>query len=483
VSIRDVLGLLVVAATAFGCGAGTPDSSAITTPAASSPTLPSTPASPSATPVGTPNEPDPLPPSPSESPFPSPETPVPSAEGTPAAAPQVPGAPFDLSVLQWATVTEPFSGDLAQEVEGLYSNAAGEIVAWGRDQEWINSDVGEATTSLWTSADGVDWRDQRIGPLGSNQFITDVAHGPSGLVAVGYEDPVAAAWWSTDGDAWTRASRGPDDRARGVYARTVAAGPDGFLAVGSDHQRAAAWFSSNGDSWESVGGSFPKGSFEDVAASPDGGFVVVGTDTSRRGWDAVAWRVSSDGSDWSPANPSDALAGPEDEQMYRLWGYNGGYLGFGQQVDTQERIDCYQGAGAQVGSTVPIELARVCYWGYSSWRLFKSENGDAWERIDPEVETYVFGDPYFWEFQAIAPWGEGLIAVGAGTDWQIRVWTSLDGVEWEAVGDPVLVNGQPAPAEYQSNAVDAVLVDDGRLVIGGELETSDGYVMIATPAS
>jgi hypothetical protein len=34
-----------------------------------------------------------------------------------------------------------------------------------------------------------------------------------------------------------------------------------------------------------------------------------------------------------------------------------------------------------------------------------------------------------WEYSAIAAWGDGLLAVGAGTDWQIRVWLSDDGLK------------------------------------------------------
>ena len=216
---------------------------------------------------------------------------------------------------------------------------------------------------------------------------------------------------------------------------------------------------------------FPEGVFNDVVASPSGGFVVVGVDTSERDWDGFAWTVSSDGRDWQAAEPGDALTGPDDDDLYAIWAYERGYPALGEHGN--ERLTC-DGGSAFIASTGPMVAHGPC-WSHEP-HVYTSNDGHGWRRfaIDPE-------EPAPWEFTAIESWGDGLIAVAAGKDFVVRVWLSEDGIEWTPIGDPVRINDQPAPVDYQRDTVNDLLVAGDRLVIGGTLDSGDGYVMIGTP--
>jgi CHAT domain-containing protein len=101
-------------------------------------------------------------------------------------------------------------------------------------------------SGLWTRA--------RVKGAHKGQSLISVAGGPERFVAVGYDtvngDDDAAAWTSTNGTSWTRASqralhRAGDQRMRGVaYVRDL-----GFVAVGIDGTDAAVWTSEDGRVW------------------------------------------------------------------------------------------------------------------------------------------------------------------------------------------------------------------------------------------
>lgn len=388
----------------------------------------------------------------------------------PTATAGVSGTDIDVDALAWRTVIEPFRGDLEQVVEGLFLNRHGEIVAWGRDQEWINSDWGDATTSFWVESDDGTWSKTRIGQLGTSAIARDIADDGDRYVAVGDVGWPTAAWYSLDGAAWTRATVTPERSTEVAAFVAVAAGADGFLSVGQGPRGAMAWFSADGTEWTQIERDFPEGVFNDVVASPSGGFVVVGVDRSERDWDAFAWTVSSDGRDWRAADPSNAIAGPDDDDLYRVWAYERGYLALGEHGD--ERLTC-DGSSALIASTGPMVAHGPC-WSHEQY-VYTSNDGHHWRRLAIDEDG-----PAPWEFTAVEPWGDGLIAVGAGRDFVVRVWLSDDGIQWTHLGDPVHINGQPAPLDHQRDTVNDLLVASDRLVIGGSLESSDGYVTIGT---
>jgi hypothetical protein len=382
-----------------------------------------------------------------------------------------------VTTLTWETVTEPFSGELEQVVNGLFLSPGEETVAWGRDQEWINSDWGDATTSFWVQSDDGTWPKTRIGLLGTNAIALDVADDGQTYVAVGYVGMTMAAWYSLDGAAWTRATLTPGRSMEVAAFHAVAAGADGFLSVGQGPGGATAWFSLDGTTWAEIERDFPDGVFNDVVASPSGGFVVVGVDTSERDWDGFAWTGSSDGRDWQAAEPADALAGPDDDDLHRVWSYERGYLALGEHGD--ERLKCDDGS-ALIASAGSMLAHGPCWWHEP--HVYTSSDGHQWRRFAIDQEIRPGAPPSLWEFSAIEPWGDGLIAIGTGTDWKMRVWVSDDGVQWTGIGDPLSLEGAPIREQGQSWAVDDLLIAGGRLVIGGAGPASDGYVMIGTPS-
>lgn len=385
--------------------------------------------------------------------------------------------PFDLTRLTWETITVPFSGELEQVVNGLFLGPLGETVAWGRDQEWITSDWGEATTSFWVERADSDWSKTRIGELATDAHALDVADDGQTYVAVGYVGMTMTAWYSQDGATWTRAMVTPGRSMEVATFVAVAAGADGFLSVGQGRLSAMAWFSRDGTEWTQIERDFPEGVFNDVVASPSEGFVVVGVDRSERDWDGVAWTVSSDGRDWQAADPADALAGPDDDDLHQVWAYERGYLALGEHGD--ERLTCDDGS-ALIASAGPMVAHGPCWWHQP--HVYTSNDGHHWRRFAIDQETLPGAPPSLWEFSAIESWDDGLIAIGTGTDWKVRVWVSDDGAQWTAIGDPLSLEGAPIRDRGQSWAVEDLLIARGRLMIGGAGPASDGYVMIGRPS-
>lgn len=373
----------------------------------------------------------------------------------PSPTPSASEATFELDALTWLAVTQPFGGGGSQDVTTLFLNGFGELVAWGHDED-ADDDSGATVPTFWSSGDGNSWRDTRLGSSGDNLIVVGVDHGPRGFVAVGFAGSSVATWWSPDGDAWSRATLEQPATDETTEMLAVAAGADGFLAVGSDLDHEAAWFSSRGETWTRVGPEFPTGRFWDVTHSRDGGFVVVGTDHSPEGWNGAAWVVSPDGQDWRPAKANREIAGPNADHLRRVWSFAGGYVAFGQERDP-DNPDCL-----------------TCAFDRENWRMYTSPDGLTWKRHDLDFEPAT-GEPVLVEFTAIEPWADGLIAVGRGTDQQVRVWLSSDGITWAPVGNPVALG----PLAATEPTVADLLVADRQLVIGGSLG-SDGYLVIGS---
>lgn len=390
-----------------------------------------------------------------------------SAPATPEASPSAPPAAGI-----WTTYTEPFAGRLAQTVGGVFVLGDGSLVAWGEDQE--DDPGGYASVSFWSSPDWMNWTETKLEGLGPFIRVWDVANGPRGIVAAGAREDLGAVWLSTDAKNWTLSSVIDDDYEwSGVQA--VAAGPDGFLVVGQHLRRATAWFSEDGTTWRSVGGdSLPDGRLYDVSTVADGSFIVVGVDDANPDHDAVVRLVSADGSTWRSAKLADGLATNEDDIVSEVWPYEGGFVAYGVQQDAARRHHC----GRVGGECFPHDWPR----------LYTSPDGLSWEGFGDENELYTPAlttseGPRLWEFDAVVPFGDGLLAAGSGTDFKVRLWTSRDGVTWDPMGDPILIAGHEAPPDYQVDTVRDLLVTDDRVVIGGELGGSDGYVMVAPLAS
>jgi hypothetical protein len=228
-------------------------------------------------------------------------------------------------------VTEPFRGTLEQQLGGLFLNANGDLGAWGPDQEVGQG--GYAMVSFWHSTDLEAWREVKLGEWGQFIRVYGVANSSVGVVAVGSLSDQAMIWWSPEGEAWQQATVAPAGGWSRTYIRAVAGNDLGFLAVGGRRNSMAAWFSADGRNWQLVDDGFGAGAFHDVTVLPDGRFVVVGVDGSGRDWDAASWTVSADGSEWRVTEANDAIAGPSDQLLWRVWSFGGGLLGLAEHQD------------------------------------------------------------------------------------------------------------------------------------------------------
>ncbi len=179
--------------------------------------------------------------------------------------------------------------------------------------------VGETAgaPALWRSADGVTWEalPDSASVFGNVEF-TDIAPVSSGYVIAGRlgrgleplgagnpSPSMPAAWWSLDGEKWTRAEVeakvGP-----GALLGRLDVGSGGLVAIGTEAGGKAAyeWTSPDGRHWQPAG---PDGvGLPSPAVFSDGTrLVAVGAD---EGGELQAW-VSEDGFHWTPLPSAGAI--------------------------------------------------------------------------------------------------------------------------------------------------------------------------------
>jgi hypothetical protein len=173
-----------------------------------------------------------------------------------AAVPPAPGEPALLVRSLDRTQTQGAVEMLGVAVSGR------NLVAWG-SSTWIHDDNSATFVPvLWASTDGVSWENV---PVPQSTRYAIVAGGPNGFVI---EDG-GAVWLSADGRSWERVaedafgpSRWPtlqNDDGFGVemYLSSIAAGAAGYVAVGADgvcllacsSAETVIWTSPDGRSW------------------------------------------------------------------------------------------------------------------------------------------------------------------------------------------------------------------------------------------
>ena len=185
----------------------------------------------------------------------------------------------------------------------------------------------------------------------------------------------------------------------------------GFVAVGYEPPAwtPAAWTSADGATWSihamgTTGFTFAVA----VANGDDGTIVAVG----RSGQAPAAW-TSRDGIAWQPHRVAALGPGNVAERMTTVVATGHGFL-----------------AGGSVGPELFDRHAR--FW--------TSADGGEWQPIPDDPAAFADA-----EVRAIAPLGDGLVAVGVVGTAQAPTgavaWTSTDGRSWSRVDDPVFVGG------------------------------------------
>ena len=263
-------------------------------------------------------------------------------------------------------------------------------VAVGPDGSVVAVGRSGSKPVAWTSRDGATWTEHGaplLGTSGIAERMTSVVAGPAGFIAGGSVGPElfdrhARFWTSADGVVWQSVADDPRAFAN-AEVRSISRLGDGYVAVGvvgtAQHpSAAAAWTSPDGQRWTRVDDpSFADGIAVAVAPSPSGGVVAVGSDVARH--EATAW-ISADGRRWTraPNEPSREHAG--------------GYAWMTDVVTIgDELIAVGEYQGLQRGTAI-------------SW---VSRDGLAWQqaRSAPVQEQG--------EFYAITPGGPGAIVVGS----------------------------------------------------------------------
>jgi hypothetical protein len=295
----------------------------------------------------------------------------------------------------------------------------------------------------WRSPDGRSWTLSDPGE-GEGTFMTAVASGPSGIVAVGRDSDDAAAWVSADGGTWRRVASPAFVDPAHLRMTAVAAVAGGFLAGGAagpdiGRQEARLWSSADGRTWASV--PLPDAVDARVTgiATGSGTIVAVGTrGTEREPAGSIAW-TSSDGRSWRRVPPTSDLAAG---LMASVAPDGPGFVAVGADGEQRAAV------------------------------VWRSPDGIRWERVDSP--TFIYHDQKI-RMTAIAAGPAGLVAVGnyvPGIQFGVaRAWTaSPTGDDWTVV---------PEVPSFQQGEMLAVAANAERVVAVGTFGAPDNYVPTA----
>lgn len=317
------------------------------------------------------------------------------------------------------------------QLEGAHAIIAadGRFVAVGSD----GSFPGRA--HAWTSTDGVAWQPATVTSAPDGTVMTSVTATDTGFVALGtaMSDPTGgpdrvAAWHSTDGQSWDRATvQRPARRGLGAGVRSVAAGPAGLLALATFFGQEAGPFrlyhSADGEAWAPV--PLPganSATWSGVVAVPDG-YLLVGS--SRRGRPATF--RSSDGQTW-------------------------------QRVTTSPRLlDAAAGAD---GTIVGIDERRI--WSTPdlvSWQEVPVGPGAADDAVTPALDFLAWDGTQF----AVSGISHAGCPENVDECYQRSLLLSADGTTWTETAGPDGVPG-PDPSMWIGGIASA----DGTTVVLGE---------------
>jgi hypothetical protein len=347
----------------------------------------------------------------------------------------------------------------------------------------IGSDTPVATTPPIDSFSSLSWSrvpyDESTFGGEFKQWMSDVAVGGPGLVAVGQAGPGeslendrAAVWTSPDGIAWSRV---PYDEAlsRGTINSVTAGGP-GLVAVGwateeEDRQVAAVWTSVDGIDWsrvphdEAVFGESVLGVEMSSVTVGGPGLVAVGGEISGQGAtsNAVVW-TSPDGITWSRVPHNDPIFGRKE---------------MGRCCTSMHSVTAGGPGLVAVGGDWPgdDEGGRAAVW--------TSVDGITWSRV-PHDEALSGGT-----MSSVTAGGPGLVAVGA--EWEedesvAAVWTSVDGIDWSRVPhDEAIFGGGEGPPGFGAAGMSSVTAaGPGLVAVGSDFMRSatlpnGGWVSVA----
>jgi hypothetical protein len=333
--------------------------------------------------------------------------------------------------------------------------AGDRLVAWGNAAATNAADTTMVAPVLWSSEDGVSWA--TVGDVAGIGWLSDVAAGPDGFVAIGGADLTDAGgiWFSADSRVWEAAeAKGFRDAQRSspeVTKSSIAAASSGYVAVAGEAgcavgpcpgARAVIWSSPDGRSWSRMPSD---DRFESAWATSvdawDSHFVVAGTyDASPAIWISgtptapetavVSPTPSSDQAPTPAPQPSAQVAPPADPNVTDLL-----------NAFLESRV-AGEGAEQYIAADSPDDGVPLLYATSSGARYERAE----FERVDGIEWPYEWtaytarlfaGDTVVEQLlfvsNKVGRLGLGYVPDGFGTDIP-----------------PTTENGEPVPAPYDA---------------------------------
>lgn len=393
---------------------------------------------------------------------------------------------FGGSVTTEAPPTPVFAGDMTyidgSDMAAVAVGGPG-LVAGGA---FHSAEVEGNDAAVWTSTDGRGWQrvvddagvfgDAESG-AGSDQYITDLAGGSLGVVAVGTDGLLfehdGAVWVSPDGLVWERLADDSDvfGGEGDQFMHAVVQTDGAAVVVGESAGEAAVWVSADGREWTrgevndaSVGAGLEPTAMRDVAAAGDG-LVAVGVVGAELGRPAV-W-LSADGVTWNRL--LDEMAGADagfDVVMGPMTAIAGGEEGF-VAIGTRLRVDD-DPSYADRNTMGPAVWVSVD--GFE-WRLLDA----TFVALPDERETSRYAymkrgssvllDDIVWDGdRMLAIGGYELAPVAEDIPNFVTLWTSTDGgVMWQVADELTL-----APADCWCGAREFTRFGDTAVLVGGD---------------
>ena len=252
--------------------------------------------------------------------------PEPPPAPTPIATPAIPSAPPAQVTSIWTPValpTVPSTGTLGGPNGGIATLPGGGFIDF--------VPAAPTRTLVFTSPDGSHWTQTGEvtgedavgirGPVASDGRVYVALGGQGGGTYYGTQSN-GAAWVSSDLRHWAKA---PDQPAfSGAEFGDIAAGPAGFIAVGFDQGGQSVWASKDGLHWSALtdAQAFPRNTSHPIRiVRTSGGLLIVGALNEQ----AAVW-TSPDGQSWTVHSP---ISGASNVFFDGLAIGNAGYVTLG----------------------------------------------------------------------------------------------------------------------------------------------------------
>ena len=391
----------------------------------------------------------------------------PSAEAT-APSPSA-GAPGTIQsgLFVWRPIDTTQMGGVS--LDAIVARPDGSLLGLGRASLVVSDASAGWSTTVWQSSDGADWtrvpgaRAFSAKTPGWNAVVLAAARIQSGYVAVGMDQQGdassanASAWYSADGDHWSRATVADPagrtmDQVLATTSGLVALGEAGYSFHAGMGLGTAIWTSADGRSWSRVPAAAapPLGTrLSSVAAAPGGGYLAAaeqeytGATTEQvKPLAAGVWR-STDAIHWAPVEGS-----PLGVASIALRGSTVVAVGSGRPADLSQPALAWHEAGGAKWSGGPLPAPSGLPSG-----------------VGLGATLVVDGI-------------SGMLAIGERTDGadatSLVVWSSADGTTWTA-------DSLPAPL---ATAISHVFPVRGSELVVGTAQPDSGPVPVmwlATP--